>query len=196
MSRGWAVLCCLVSLVSIVQGCGESKDTPPAPERLASVVFDIDGTLTLGPGLIDSFIARPDASRAVEMYVKKGYGVVYLTARPDLIRGATQDWLRRNEFPDLPLFMAETILADDPETEAYKLTTLMDLAEREQRVFLYGYGDSTTDFNAYNRAGIPVDHTFALLRRGEAACQEGHYKTCLGGYTEHLAYIQEQPDAR
>ena len=187
-----ATLFCVILLIG--WGCGNSKDDAGA-ERNASVVFDIDGTLTTGEGLLDFFTPRPDAARAVALYVDKGYLVIYLTARPWIFRDFTESWLRENGFPELPLYLADEILIDDPDrTVAYKLETLLTLITDENRVFLYAYGDSTTDFDAYNQAGIPVRHTFALLRRGESACQDGSYEACLPGYDDHLEYIEDQPD--
>jgi len=191
MIRRIRFLCCITFMIC---GCGGSEGG--TPEYVPSVVFDIDGTLTVGTGFIDFFIARPDAARALQIYVDKGYGVITLTARPELVRRVTEDWLRMNGFPEVPLYMSEPFLTDDDKTEEYKLTTLRQLMEQEQRAFLYGYGDSTTDFNAYHRASIPVDHTFALLRRGDPTCQEGQYENCLSDYTEHLTYIEEQPDVK
>lgn len=183
---------CLIIMVS--SGCGDSGGEAPF-EGLASVVFDIDGTLTTGIGALDFFLPRPDAAEAVQLYVEKGYGVIYLTARPWFLRDFTQRWLSQNGFPDLPLYLAEEILLDTPDrTVAYKLQVLRDLTVEEDRKFLYGYGDSSTDFDAYNQAGIPVSRTFALLRRGETDCEEGLYEACLPGYTEHLAYIEDQPN--
>lgn len=178
----------------ILSACGDTRHERPLEGR-ASAVFDIDGTLTTGTGAVDFFTARPDAARAVSLYVDKGYLVVYLTARPNLFRDFTESWLREKGFPEVPLYLADEILLDAPDrTGAYKLETLRRLETEEDRVFLYGYGDSTTDFAAYNQAGIPVPQTFALLRRGEAACQDGAYGNCLPGYTDHLATIEDQPN--
>jgi len=174
-------------------GCGNSQDER-FPGKGASVVFDIDGTLTTGEGLVDFFTPRPDAARAVALYVDKGYLVVYLTTRPSIFRDFTEAWLRENGFPELPLHLAEQILLDADRTVAYKLETLLRLMTEENRMFQYGYGDSTTDFEAYNRAGIPVRQTFALLRRGQSTCQDGLYVNCLSGYRDHLEYIEDQPN--
>ena len=162
-------------------------------QRAASVVFDIDGTLTTGAGALDLFTPRPDAARAVGLYVNNGYRVVYLTARPWFLADFTEAWLRENGFPELPLYLTEELLLGAPDrTVAYKLQTLLTLTVDENRIFLYGYGDSTTDFDAYNQAGIPVQKTFALLRRGESTCRDGSYESCLSGYTDHLEYIGNQ----
>lgn len=72
--------------------------------------------------------------------------------------------------------------------------TLRRLETGEDRVFLHGYGDSTTGFAAYNQAGIPVPQTFAHLRRGEVTCQDGSYGSCRPGHTDHLATIEGLPD--
>lgn len=184
----------LFMIILIGWGCGDSEDESPLQGR-ASVVFDIDGTLTTGDGVLDFFTPRPDAARAVTLYVEKGYLVVYLTSRPWILRDFTEAWLTENGFPELPLYLADEILLDAPDrTVAYKLQTLLTLTTNENRTFLYGYGNSTTDFQAYNRAGIPVRQTFALLGREYSTCQEGSYESCLLGYTDHLEYIEGQPN--
>jgi hypothetical protein len=128
------------------------------------------------------------------LYVDKEYLVVYLSSRPSIFRDFTEAWLRDNGFPELPLYLADRILLDEDRTVAYKLATLLGLTTDENRVFQYGYGDSATDFEAYNQAGIPVRQTFALLRRNESACRDRLYEACLSGYTDHLDYIEDQPN--
>jgi phosphatidate phosphatase PAH1 len=188
------VVAFLFMMLLIGWGCGNSEDESPL-QRRASVVFDIDGTLTTGDGVLDFFTPRPDAARAVALYVDKGYLVVYLTSRPWVLRDFTEAWLTENSFPELPLYLADEILLDAPDrTVAYKLETLLTLTTDENRTFLYGYGNSTTDFEAYNQAGIPVRQTFALFGRDESTCQDGSYESCLPGYTDHLEYIDDQPD--
>jgi phosphatidate phosphatase PAH1 len=169
-------------------GCG--SDAPPAP----AVVFDIDGTLTPDAG--DFIHARPDAARAVAAYSAKGYLVAYVTARPDALRDATRVWLAANGFPELPLYMPHDVLLFDRDVVAYKLNTLEQIMRDQNEVFRYAYGDSSTDFDAYNQAGVPVAMTFAMLRAHDTTCQPGRYQSCLPDYTSHLAYIESQPDAR
>ena len=182
---------CWLGVVVLAVGCGDSEYTSDG--GVASVVFDIDGTLT--PCVTCLLTFRPEAVRAVRTYVDKGYAVIYMTARPRFLEGITLGILRGAGFPDLPLYTAETILAGEEETVDYKSGVLTELTETEDRSFLYAYGDSTTDFDAYNRAGVPEDQTFALLRRGDTECQDGVYEACLTGYEEHIAFIEALPDA-
>lgn len=180
----------LLCVAAMAIGCGDGDD--PLDGRMASVVFDIDGTLT--PCASCFLSVRPDAARAVEAYVDKGYAVIYMTARPWLVEGFTRACLQGAGFPDLPLYLADALLVGEEQTAEYKQRVLTELTEEEDRTFLYAYGDSTSDFTAYNRAGIPEDQTFALLRLGDTVCQEGVYEACLPGYEEHLDYIETQPD--
>jgi phosphatidate phosphatase PAH1 len=181
----------LASLI-LAAACGGNDGASKPPPGVPSVVFDIDGTLTPTP--INIFGVRPDAARAVQAYVDKGYAVIYATARPVLFEDYTRNWLATNGFPDVPLYMATLEQSADPAT--YKTALLDGLEQTEDRVFLYGYGDSTTDFTAYGAVGIPIAETWALLRENETECQPGDYEACIPGYTDHLAYIESQPDVR
>lgn len=177
-------------------GCGGSGGPPP----VVSAVFDIDGTLT--PDETDFFGVRPYAVDALWSYVNKGYAVVYVTARPDVLRGLTEDYLRDNGFPDCPLFTAYGNplggLLSSEETVLYKTDTLFELMEKQNRTFQFGYGDSGTDFEAWNAAFIPSENIYALLRCPDGVCEKrcefGDYppQNCLDGYTDrdHLGFIQ------
>ena len=180
----------LASIFSLPACAGDGGSSSSFPPGVPSVVFDIDGTLTPTP--VNLFGVRLDAARAVRAYVDKGYAVIYATARPLLFEDYTGNWLATNGFPDLPLHMATLEQSADP--APYKTALLSALEQDEGRVFVYGYGDSTTDFAAYAAVGIPAAETWALLRGGESECQPGDYEACIPGYTEHLAYIEAQPD--
>ena len=169
---------------------------------IPSVVMDLDGTLTVGNRVIDMFHVRPNAAKVVQLWKAKDYQVIFLTARYKFLREMTWDWLEDNEFfyglPS-PLYMSQEILLHDQAIEHYKFDKLIGLKSQGCN-FLYAYGDSTTDFNAYNRVGIPVEHTFAMLRKEDREqiapfCQKGKYAACLDGFTdEHLLWIKSQPD--
>src|SRR5687768_3551365 len=75
------------------------------------VVFDIDGTLTTDEG---SNSVQPSAAAAVNAYVQKGYNVVYVTARWQLLQeSSTRSWLASNGFPSRTLVMSPNILFSD-----------------------------------------------------------------------------------
>jgi len=181
---------------TVLAGCGGSDDLVP----LVSAVFDIDGTLT--PDELDFGGVRPNAVEAVWSYVSRGYAVVYVTARPDALRGFTVDYLRDNGFPNCPLFTAygnplNALLSSD-EIALYKTDTLFQLMESQNRTFQFGYGDSGTDFQAWSAAFIPSENIYALLRCPDDVCEKrcefGDYppQNCLNGYTDrdHLGFIQ------
>lgn len=182
----------LFALTATLSGCGDDGHGTGFPPGVPSVVFDIDGTLT--PTNLDIFDARPDAARAVQTFVDKGYAVIYATARPAFLEDFTRNWLATHGFPNLPLYLST--LEQSGDAAAYKTELLSRLERDEDRVFVYAYGDSSTDFTAYNAVGVPIPETWALLRTNESTCQPGEYAACLAGYTEHLAYIEAQPNVR
>ena len=160
-----------------------------------AVVFDIDGTLT--PDIVLPFNVRAGAVDAVKAWHDKGYKVVFLTARPDFVRLLTQLWRLKWRFPkDIPIFMAQELLLEDDETIAYKADTLSTIEATEGLSFRYAYGDSTTDFEAYEVAGIDSKKVFALKRSlTESDCLTGKYNSCLEDYVEHLEFIRDQKEA-
>lgn len=180
----------LAPLVLVLAACSSCSS---ASDRRPAVVFDIDGTLTTEP--FDPITPRDGAQEAVRRYVDKGYEVAYVTSRPELFESVTLAWLRLNEFPVLRLEMAPGLVVDDEETAGVKLATLEQL-ERELGIdFVYGYGDSASDFVAYEAVGIGTEGVFALRREDRADCEPGAYAACLSDFTDHLEIIDRQPDA-
>ena len=181
----------LVSLLVI--GCGGCAALPPAaiqeaPKRQAqAVVFDIDGTLTPHPLAI--FQVRADAASAVNVFAQKGYKIIYLSARVGWLQGGIPDWLARNRFPEGSLLLPHT-KADHQYPAVFKRRVLEDLARHGWQV-RYAYGDSHTDFVAYELAGIP--HFFGLVRKGDTSCQPERWQACLtGGWTGHLKFLRDE----
>jgi len=69
-------------------------DIPDAPQKHApAVVFDIDGTLTPRP--IEVWEARDNATKAVQLFVDKGYKIIYLSARTKLFQANIPSWLKK-----------------------------------------------------------------------------------------------------
>lgn len=192
--RRWLAFLALVA-VATTPACGSGgggADAGGSALRL-SAAFDIDGTLTGDPG--DFFgPPRPDAVRTVELLLDKGYDVFLVTARPALLEDFTRSWLANQGFPEVRVYFAPDLAATLAPT-AYKRDTLLGLEAAEMRDFVLGYGDSTTDFDAWEQAGIPTDRVFALRRAGASDCEPGAYAACLGGYTEHLPFLNALPDA-
>lgn len=184
----------LVLALAVVGGAGCKPLPPPPPpppdDAAPVVVFDIDGTLT-DDELTET--PHPGATQAVNAYVEKGYDVVYVTARWDLIlRGSTESWLADNGFPDEELYMAPSLLVTEESRVEFKTDTLTDIEAAKDQV-VYAYGDSSSDFDAYANVGVPASKVFALQRASASECQPGVWATCLPDYVGHLSYINAQP---
>ena len=189
---GVGVLCLLLG----VQGCGDSDDLPPG---LVSVVFDIDGTLTQAN--LDIYSVRPHAAEIVWAYVNRGYSVIYLTGRMKALEPVlfhTDRYLAENGFPDCPLYESDLLPLITPHDVMvdYKVGVLQSLQATEDRTFFYGFGDSSSDFEAYADVGVPANNVFAMVPKpGETECKPGVYGACLEGYGEILPFVQDLPVA-
>lgn len=180
-----------------ISGCAQvppAEVPPTSATQRHVVVLDIDGTLT--PDNPDVFEARPSAAEAVGALSNKGYKIVYVTTRIPLFQSMLPKWLKENGFPDgSSLHIAQTS-EERADPSDYKARILALYSQKGWRLD-YAYGDSSTDFTAYAKAGIPREHVFALKRRDATVCQDGAYQTCLDGWTEHLPYIEREiPSAR
>ena len=185
----------LLVFVSMLSGCVQLRPADiPAPHQPGQklVVFDIDGTLT--PKNSAVFEVRKDAANAVNALSKKGYSIVYISARIPLFQAGLPAWLQKNGFPAGKLHVAQS--ASEREQVSQFKTSILQQYSRLGWVIAFAYGDSSTDFSAYADAGVARESVFALQRRGDSHCQPGIYKQCLDGWSHHLAYIgQEIPDA-
>lgn len=145
------------------------KDTP-------AVVFDIDGTITVSDGEVFKEIeallerrsyepkVRAGAAAVAQKWAERGYLVVYLTARPDNLRGITTKWLAAKGFPPGPVFFADRIRDAVPgeAVAAHKRAVLARLAPALR--FVAGYGNASTDVDVYREAGIPEERRFVVSR--------------------------------
>ena len=176
-------------VVMILVGCTNLPPVevavPPTPQARA-VVFDIDGTLT--PDVLAILEVRPDAAKAVGMYSRKGYSVIYLSTRASLFQTGIPEWLKKNGFPAGSIHVAQTH-ADRQHPDTYKSRIMKDYQSKGWKL-VGGYGDSSTDFDAYADVGIPRAWVFALLRRGKSSCEPGVWEACLNGWAEHLSFIE------
>lgn len=69
---------------------------------MATVSFDIDGTLAEGPfdkGRVEGMATRGVPIRVLRALYHAGYRIRIVTARPDIYKGATIRWLRRHAIP-------------------------------------------------------------------------------------------------
>jgi len=169
---------------ALLFACGETG-YPCVPE--AAVVTDIDETLTTADEewltqLIDASHdpeMRPDASELMRGYDELEYTVYYVTARGESIelsdgrtaREATQDWLEDHGFPvaEGRLFLAYGAGALGDAAVEYKAGVIEELELAGWTVF-WAYGNSETDIEAFQQAGIPDDRIFLV---GEHAGEMG-----------------------
>ena len=180
----------ILSAVILCSGCAQLPPvaiTDAPSEHTRAVVFDIDGTLT--PHNLSVFEAREDAANAMRIFAAKGYKIIYLTARPRwAFQAGIPGWLARHRFPAGELH-APLSSADTDAPDVYKTRVLKQLEQHGWKVE-FAFGDSTTHFEAYNNAGIPKEHVFALKRLGETRCQGGCFKACWDGWARHLSDIK------
>lgn len=183
----------MLALALTLAGCAspEKFSEPIASQtdskkQTLAVVFDIDGTLTPHP--LSIFEARPDAANAVRIFEEKGYEIIYLSARRQWLQAPIRGWLEKNKFPRGHVHLPET-KGDSAYPDVFKRRVLENFSKGGWRV-MYAYGDSHTDFVAYELAKIP--HFFGLIREGEATCQPDHWQLCLnGGWTGHLEFLRD-----
>lgn len=164
-----------------LSGCAVTPDpVPPAPAVDApAVVFDIDGTLT--PDVHAIFSVRDGAAESVTRFADAGVQVVYLTGRVRALQFLVPGWLDDHDFPEGSLQL-RTFSSPDDQAE-YKARVLRDFNERGWRI-LAAFGETASDFEAYDAAGVPRDRVFALRREGEDECQGGVWRSCHGDWNE------------
>ena len=179
--------------IALLAGCARlppAQVLNPPKSQAVAVVFDIDGTLT--PDVNSFNEVRPDAANAVRSYSEKGYKVIYLSTRISFLQERIPSWLKENGFPESSIHLAQNN-EDDNDPAAFKLR-IMKQYQAQGWQLVGGYGDSSTDFDAYAKAGIPKSQVFALQRRGEMTCRPGLWQECLPGWTNHLSFIDSRRD--
>ena len=180
-SCGRLALIAVVSLAGGVPGCAHlpAVVVPQAASGASGiVVFDVDGTLTATVARI--FSVRPDASAVARRYAERGHRIVYLTARAPALQGTLRAFLSRHAFPPGDLLAPKT-RAEHAAPAAFKVRALADYMAHGWSIAA-AYGDSSSDFEAYARAGIPRERVFALRRVGATRCQPGAWAACLPGW--------------
>lgn len=180
-----------IGALCLLLACAGCTLTPHRVEGAANgganaVVFDIDGTLTSDVHAV--FNVREDAAAAVSTFSRSGIKIIYLTARMPLMQFVIPGWLDRHGFPEGSIHVITT-WEDRKDHAAFKQRVLEEYRNKGWTL-IAAYGDSSTDFKAYEAAGVPRERVFALLRRGETECQPGSWRGCYGGWTEQLETIE------
>jgi hypothetical protein len=138
-------------------------DVLPASTRF--VVTDVDGTQTesetaawgslltgTGPG------AQPHGAEALHAFARRGYEILYLTARPEWLEPRTHAWLDEMGYPP---GLVHTTLGGTGATGApaqtFKTDELAALEARFPDGLAWGIGNTDTDAASYVSTGLPAD---------------------------------------
>jgi phosphatidate phosphatase PAH1 len=180
-----------------------------APTGSRIVVFDVDGTLTIGDDELKEQMKAeylgelvsgkrvpkpyPDAGALTKAWRSKGYLVVYMTGRPYWLAGLTRSWLDQQGCAIGHLHTTDRSRDSRP-TEGgvgeFKAAYLKELLAAGFSID-YVYGNAESDVFAYADAGISPAKTHII---GEFGGQGGT-QAIAGGYTGHIKWVSEQPDA-
>ncbi|WP_243649509.1 LNS2 domain-containing protein [Baia soyae] len=160
------------------------------------VVFDIDGTLTIDDcenvieytsefwNVIYNARKYEGAVEATKYYASRGYEILYLTARPYWLAEKTQRWLIRNGFPRGLIHTYEgSGIVSGSKAVSFKRDYLQSVKSRGVN---FGYGNATSDIDAYFAVGLPGNRIFII---GEHAGLKG--TTPVSSYPEHLSKLPE-----
>jgi phosphatidate phosphatase PAH1 len=165
-----------------------------------TVLFDIDGTLTLNDfEVVGDYLGVSTAQAyahvvdVVNSYAAMGYQIIYLTGRPYWVAKDTREWidyrglldghLHTNPYGDGPI---------PPDTEQYKIDYLSYLLDDVGLDIVRVYGNATTDISAYAAVGLPKAETYII---GEHAGLEGTVPI-WNDYLQHLlTVVASTPDA-
>ncbi len=153
------------------------------------VLTDIDATLTASDEelileITDSSYVPKEMTGARAMttaWAEKGYLVVYITARPHVMRPETRRWLEQQGFPQGPLITANGVVFGDA-AAAYKQAWVERILDELAWTVVAAYGNADSDIAAFSI--------------GPLAGYEG--TTAIDGedYTAHIAaFVDPQPDA-
>ena len=161
------------------------------------IVTDIDGTLTTDDAEIAIQVTDEThvpkmmaaADRLTQAWATKGYVIVYLTARPHVLRIETRGWFTELGFPGGPLITENGGLTAD----VYKTLWLRRMVNDFKWNVFAAYGNADTDITAYANAGIAKDHTFIIGPQGGSG---GTVAIANNDYTDHIAsFVAAQPPA-
>lgn len=180
-----------------------------APEDSRIVIFDVDGTLTIGDDeLADEMKAEyldelysgkrppeayPSAAELTRAWAAKGYLLVYMTGRPYWLAGLTRTWLDAQGTAPGHLHTTDRSRDARPSEGGvgeFKRDYLKELLAAGYKID-YVYGNAESDIFAYAKAGIAPERTHIIGEHGG----KGDTKAIADGYTEHLNWVAEQPNA-
>jgi len=169
-----------------------------------AILTDVDGTLTtsdneliteVGLSIFNETYQQemyPDADTMIRSWYDKGYLVIYMSGRPDLLRRMSERWLEERFTPG-PLHLTDTnaqVLPNNDGVGVYKREFIAYL--RAQGIdIVAAYGNATTDIWAYEQGGVPKNVTWII---GKHAGEE-NTNALTGSYTSHLPTAAAFPEA-
>lgn len=178
--------------------CGEHYDYL-MPSGTKFVVTDIDGTMTFSDDELfkqideGTYVPKQNqsADKLMNEWAKKGYQVVYLTARPHLFRAETRRWLADLGFPVGPIITANSLVFNESARE-YKGAWVKRMTNDFGWQVVAAYGNAESDIQAYEDAGIPKGITFIV---GEFAGASGTVAIPNNDFSQHITdFVDQQPD--
>jgi len=165
-----------------------------------TVLFDIDGTLTLndfeavgdylGTGEAKNF---PYAEDVVNSYREKGYQIIFLTGRPYWVAKNTREWFAYSGMKPWHLHTnsdSDNLL--DMQTQAYKTDYINYLKNTVGLNIIRAYGNAQTDINAYSAAGISASETYIM---GNLGGNNGTQALSASYQSHYYNLVVNQPDA-
>jgi hypothetical protein len=165
-----------------------------------TILFDIDGTLTLNDfEAVGDYLGtdradnHPYAVEVVSTYIDRGYQVIYLTGRPYWVGKNTRAWFDYSAMKPWHLHTnpnSDNLL--DMQTQTYKTNYIDYLKNTVGLNIVRAYGNAQTDINAYADAGIDASETYII---GANAGNNGT-QPLTGGYEDHYYnVVLNQPAA-
>lgn len=121
------------------------------------IIVDIDNTIAdVSPikFIFKGYKEIPALDKSVEVLLKlnKKYSIVYLTARHEVFRDHTMNWLSYNGFPLGPVLFWN--LSEFPFFDSdYKTLRLSEIKNQDIKI-AFAVGDKDSDIKAYTRNGI------------------------------------------
>jgi hypothetical protein len=171
----------------------------------ALVLFDVDGTLTIGDSeIFEQVLLGQDpemyaaADTVVSTYAGAGYQPLYVTGRPYFLNPATRTWLEAHGFPPGPVRTADdvgSVLPTEGGVQTDKREYLRDLIAETGVSIPYAYGNATTDICAYAEAGIDPARTHIIGPHAGEACAGYGPTVALEDYPTHLPALANLPPA-
>jgi LNS2 (Lipin/Ned1/Smp2) len=166
------------------------------PAGAKVIVTDIDATLTTEDPEVfnqvtdESYVPKMKASadRLMQAWAMKGYPIIYLTARPHVLRIETRRWLEDLGFPPGAVITAKAFLSD---AAPYKTAWMKRMVEDFHWEVVAAYGNADTDIAAYANANVPKDRTFVI---GPLAGSSGTVAIANNDYAAHIStFVAAQP---